>query len=55
MTKRRLFGLLVICSLVTLAAAPAPLARWSAAKANQWYATQPWLVGSNYVLVVSGT
>ena len=49
MTKRRLFGLLVICSLVTLAAAPAPLARWSAAKANQWYATQPWLVGSNYI------
>jgi hypothetical protein len=24
-------------------------ARWSAAKANAWYAQQPWLVGANYV------
>ncbi len=23
--------------------------RWSAAKANAWYAQQPWLVGSNYI------
>jgi hypothetical protein len=40
-------------------AAPAPakaastsadvLPRWSAAQANEWYAKQPWYVGSNYV------
>lgn len=24
-------------------------ARWSEEKANQWYAQQPWLVGSNYI------
>ena len=23
--------------------------RWPEAKANAWYATQPWLVGSNYI------
>ena len=23
--------------------------RWSGARANAWYAQQPWLVGSNYV------
>src|SRR2546430_12975692 len=23
-------------------------ARWTAEKANEWYAKQPWLVGSNY-------
>ena len=23
--------------------------RWSEEKANEWYARQPWLVGSNYV------
>jgi hypothetical protein len=24
-------------------------ARWSEQKANEWYARQPWLVGSNYI------
>jgi hypothetical protein len=42
-------GLLLIASLLTLAAAPAPPARWTDAKANEWYAKQPWLVGSNYI------
>ena len=23
--------------------------RWSAAKANQWYSQQPWLVGANFI------
>ena len=23
--------------------------QWSAEKANDWYAKQPWLVGSNYI------
>lgn len=45
-TDRRL--LFVFISLMTIS----PLAsaqRWSEAKANQWYARQPWLVGSNFI------
>ena len=49
MTKARLIGLLLIGSVLTLAPAPAPTLRWSEAKANEWYAKQPWLVGSNYI------
>jgi hypothetical protein len=49
MKKTRLLVHL-ICSLVlALAPASAPAARWSEAKANDWYARQPWLVGSNYI------
>ena len=29
----------------------APPARWSEAKAQQWYAAQPWLVGANFIPV----
>ena len=25
------------------------LARWTAARANEWYAKQPWLVGANFI------
>jgi len=32
-----------------ITAAPAQTARWSQREANDWYARQPWLVGSNYV------
>ncbi len=45
----------LICTLFTtqlaLAAPPAPVApaRWSEAKANAWYAQQPWLVGANFI------
>jgi hypothetical protein len=49
MKKMRSLGLVLICSLIALAPTPAPIARWSEAKANEWYASQPWLVGSNYV------
>jgi Cellulase (glycosyl hydrolase family 5) len=49
MKKTRLL-VLWICSLViALAPTMAPVARWSEAKANEWYARQPWLVGSNYI------
>jgi hypothetical protein len=48
MTKTRTLGLVLTCSLLALAPTPPP-ARWSEAKANEWYATQPWLVGSNYI------
>lgn len=50
MNRTRLFGLL-ICGLLVLALAPTEgqIARWPEAKANEWYARQPWLVGSNYI------
>ena len=35
-------------SMAALIPASADTARWSEAKANAWYAKQPWLVGSNY-------
>jgi hypothetical protein len=38
---------LILSSLLAMAAFAAD-ARWPAAKANAWYAKQPWLVGSNY-------
>ncbi len=30
-------------------ASPPPVARWTEKAANDWYAKQPWLVGSNYI------
>jgi hypothetical protein len=39
--------LLVVLALCSVIAAQTP--RWSEQKANDWYAQQPWLVGSNYV------
>ena len=48
MKKTRTLGLVLPCSLLARAPTPPP-ARWSEAKANEWYATQPWLVGSNYI------
>jgi hypothetical protein len=47
-TLRLVLTLLIGC-LGTPALAQAPAARWSEAKANAWYAGQPWLVGSNYI------
>jgi hypothetical protein len=35
-------------AMAALIPASADTARWSEAKANAWYAKQPWLVGSNY-------
>ena len=49
MNTPRLFITLLIGCVCTLAPSQAPAARWSEAKANQWDAKQPWLVGSNYV------
>jgi Cellulase (glycosyl hydrolase family 5) len=46
-----LLGLLLAFSFTNLAqASPAnPTSRWTEAKVNDWYAHQPWLVGSNYI------
>jgi hypothetical protein len=40
--------LLVVVSLLAATGASAETARWTEAKANAWYARQPWLVGANY-------
>jgi hypothetical protein len=44
---RRLIQLIVV-SLLFAVTALAQTARWSEQKARDWYARQPWLVGSNY-------
>jgi hypothetical protein len=47
-----LASVLACCTLAAAAnAAPPPAApeRWTEARAATWYATQPWLVGANYV------
>jgi hypothetical protein len=49
MKTSRLFVALLIGCCCTLALSQAPAGRWSEAKANEWYANQPWLVGSNYI------
>jgi Cellulase (glycosyl hydrolase family 5) len=38
---------IVVAFLVV--SADAQVARWSEAKANEWYQNQPWLVGSNFI------
>jgi hypothetical protein len=49
MKNARLSGFMLVCSLFTLASAQTPPGRWPDTKANEWYAKQPWLVGSNYI------
>ena len=39
----------ILAFLLFAAAAIAQTPQWSAEKANDWYARQPWLVGSNYI------
>jgi hypothetical protein len=47
---RKLSGYAVFAAMMFAAAASAQSdKRWTAEQANQWYARQPWLVGSNYV------
>lgn len=42
-------GLLALSSCTVKNAAPQSSQRWSQEKANAWYASQPWLVGCNYI------
>lgn len=39
----------LICVVVFLITASAQTPRWTEQRANDWYAQQPWLVGSNYI------
>src|SRR5579872_4836766 len=41
------YSIICVALLVITAAAQTP--RWTEQKANEWYAQQPWLVGSNYI------
>jgi len=43
------FIAIILSFLLICSAAHAETSRWSEEKANQWYAQQPWLVGSNYI------
>jgi len=49
MKTSRLFLTLLIGCLGAAAVSQLPAGRWSEAKANEWYAKLPWLVGSNYI------
>jgi hypothetical protein len=49
MKAPRFLGLVLISALLALGPSAAAVERWSEAKANDWYAKQPWLVGSNYI------
>jgi hypothetical protein len=62
MNSRRVVPILtVLCTLTAFAQSPTPSVspqpaaastasgRWSEGRAAQWYAAQPWLVGSNYI------
>src|SRR5579871_2483242 len=40
---------IAICTALLVAAASSQTPRWTEQKANDWYAQQPWLVGSNYI------
>ena len=42
--RRLRFSVFIFLSVLAVAQTP----QWSAEKANEWYARQPWLVGSNY-------
>ncbi len=46
-----LIGFLLLLSLSLVAQQPTATAsaRWTQGRANQWYAKEPWLVGSNYI------
>jgi hypothetical protein len=48
-TLRKTVGVFLFILLVCNVALAAPPQKWSGQKANEWYARQPWLVGSNYV------
>ena len=46
--KRLFFLLLLVLSIGSMSEATLLAQHWSEQKANEWYAQQPWLVGSNF-------
>ena len=47
--KRLFIAAILVFSLLGGRSSWAQTARWTEQKANEWYAKQPWLVGSNYI------
>jgi hypothetical protein len=47
--KKLSSAFLALFVLALVSSASAQTQRWSEQRANQWYARQPWLVGSNYI------
>src|SRR5688500_2111790 len=45
---RKILHAFVALILLSIAVVAAPVEKWSEQKAREWYASQPWLVGSNY-------
>lgn len=45
---RKMLHAFVALILLSIAVVAAPVEKWSEQKAREWYASQPWLVGSNY-------
>ena len=44
-----LAAILLVSSCGTSSSEPTPRVRWTDAEAEAWYASQPWLVGANFV------
>lgn len=49
LTLSRYAVLTVLLATITLGAHAAATPRWTPDKAKQWYSSEPWLVGSNYI------
>ena len=47
--KPLLFASILLSSVSLTSAATSRTTRWTEQKANEWYAKQPWLIGSNYI------
>ncbi len=47
--RRRKAGWVVLLFCCLAVDARGQGGRWSEARANEWYARQPWLVGANYI------
>jgi hypothetical protein len=48
-TTSIVFGLSLLATAALAQQAPVETNRWTQERASQWYANQPWLVGSNYI------
>ena len=47
--KSLVFATILLCAASLTSAAASRTTRWTEQKANEWYAKQPWLIGSNYI------
>jgi hypothetical protein len=47
--KSLLLTTFLLCAVSSTGAAAPRTTRWTEQEANEWYANQPWLVGSNYI------